>query len=421
MLVSADGMSSPYAIDHAFILTCDSSWTYYGDGCLVVDSGRIEWIGDSARLPERYSDIRRIDGNGLVVLPGLVNTHSHAGLSLLRGLCDEGDLFSWAGTIGPSTSQLTLADVAEGARIAVDAMLDAGVTCACDCTRYGAGIFADVASKRGLRSISGALANSPELRPDGHPNWPAALDETRAALDRHNDDQFARFFLGAHAPYSCTTELVSIISSHALDEGLRFVIHLAETQREVRELKKKSGLSPTQWLDSIDALGPSTLLAHGVWLTGRDLDLVAERGAAIAHCPTSNAKLSSGIAPVRAILDRGIPMGLGTDSMLSNNAQDILLEARQCSLLQRVRSESPTMLTTREVLELATSGGARALGWDDEIGSLAPGKAADFVAIAVSHPRGLTLTRAMSDLVYSVGRSEIRLVITDGEVRRDFR
>ncbi|WP_185020165.1 MULTISPECIES: amidohydrolase family protein [unclassified Rathayibacter] len=388
------------------------------DGTVLIDGADIAWVGPADAAPERPSGARVLDGSGSVVLPGMVNTHTHAGLSTWRGLADDQDFPGWVAAIAPHTSVLSVEDVRRGAAIAVDAMLDAGVTCACDCTRYGAGEFSDAASSRGLRSLSGALANSPELRPVGRPNWPLALEETDAAMAAHSGDPLARFYLGAHAPYSCTPDLVREIDAEARQRGLPFVIHLAETQREAEELRNATGLSPARWLDATGALRPGTLLAHGVWLDDDDLDLIAERGAAVAHCPTSNAKLASGIAPLLAMRDRGITVGLGTDSMLSNNGQDVLHEARQASLLQRIRHERPWMPEAAALLRAATIDGARALSWDDRIGSLEIGKAADLIVFTVSHPRGLTLDRVRSDLLYSLGRADLRLVMTEGLIRR---
>ena len=407
-------------INNAVVLTMNANDDAYLDGTVVIDGADITWVGPSAQAPERSGSATVIDGRGSVVLPGLVNTHTHAGLSTWRGVCDDQDFWGWVGAIAPHTSILSIEEVHAGAVLAVDAMLDAGVTCACDCTRYGAGEFADVASARGLRSLSGALANSPELRPNGRPNWPLAREETDAAALKHADDPLARFYLGAHSPYSCTLEMVREIVEDARARSMPFVIHLAETRRERDELAATTGMSPAQWLDAAGALGPGTLLAHGIWLDDNDLDLIATRGAAIAHCPTSNAKLASGIAPLKAMSDRGITVGLGTDSMLSNNAQNVLLEARQASLLQRIRSEQPWMPEAAQLLRSATIDGARALSWDDRIGSLEVGKAADVIAFAVQHPRGLTIDRVRSDLIYALDRADLRLVMTEGVMRRQY-
>jgi 5-methylthioadenosine/S-adenosylhomocysteine deaminase len=409
----------PYVIRRAFILTCDSAWTHYQRGAIAVaPTGTIAWVGDDAQLPREYAGWTDIDGSGQVVMPGFVNTHTHAGLSTHRGLCDEGDLVTWAGALAPTTSTVTQEDIEAGMIVAVDAMLDAGVTCACDCTRYGAGVFADIASAMGLRSLSGALSNSPALRPAGRPDWPLALEDTIAAVDRHRDDPLARFFLGAHSPYSCTPGLVTEIAGHAKRLGLRFTIHLAETSNEVHELRERTGLSPAAWLDSLGALGPQTLLAHGVWLDQEDLSLISLRGASVAHCPTSNAKLGSGVAPVQQMLDLAIDVGLGTDSMLSNNGQDVREEMKTTVLLQRIFTGDATAMAARDVISMATIGGARALGWDDETGSLEVGKAADLVTVRMSHPRGLTIDRVMSDLVYASSRADIDTVAVAGRILR---
>ncbi len=406
-------------IENAIVLTMDAADTAHRDGTVVVDGTDIRWVGPSADAPPVPTGARRINGRGTVVLPGLVNTHAHAGLSTWRGLADDSDFWGWVERIAPRTSALTLDEVRAGGHLAAATMLDAGVTCVCDCTRFGAGEFSSIAREHGLRSLSGALANSPRLRPRGRPNWPLALAETDEAAAAHAGDGLVRYFLGAHSPYSCTPELVAEVAARAAERGWPFVIHLAETRKERDDLVAATGLTPARWLDRAGGLGERTLLAHGVWLDDDDLDLVARRGARIGHCPTSNAKLASGIARVRAMDERGITVGLGTDSMLSNNAQDILLEARQASLLQRVRHEEPWMPSAARMLRAATIDGARALFWDDRIGSLEAGKAADLIAVRVDHPRGADIDRARSDLLWASSRHDIRLVMTDGAIRRD--
>lgn len=389
---------------------------FFPQGAILIRDGQVLYAGAATGLDLEAAlpGAERRSLGGQVVIPGLINTHAHGGLSLHRGCCDDGDLFQWAGQLAPHTGALTLEENREGCELAVLEMVRNGITTACDCTRYGAGIFADVASRVGMRSLSGALANSTELRPNGRPNWPLALSETQEAMARHRGNGLCRFYLGAHSPYSATEDLVREVSTKARALDLPFVIHLAENRREGVDLKARTGLSPMQWLQSLGALGPGAILAHCVWLDESDLALLAASGAGVAHNPGSNAKLASGVAPILRMRELGVPVGLGTDSTLSNNALDLFQEMRLSVFLQRIATLDGNAMSAVEAFAMATRDGAQVLGWHDQIGTLTPGKAADLVVLDMDHPLGLTPERVLSDLVYHIGPREVREVMVAG-------
>jgi 5-methylthioadenosine/S-adenosylhomocysteine deaminase len=305
-------------------------------------------------------------------------------------------------------------DNRRGCYLAIMDMVRNGITTACDCTRYGAGVFAFVAREVGMRSLSGALANSPELRKTGRPNWPLALDETRQAMREHEGDGLSRFYLGGHSPYSCTPALLQEVKAAADDLGLPFVIHLAENRRENEMIQEQFGKSPTAWLDGLGVLDSSAILAHCVWVDENDMDILARTGAGVAHNPASNAKLASGIAPVPAMRSRGIAVGLGTDSTLSNNCLDLFQEMKLSVLLQRATSLDGTIMNAEDAFAMATIEGASVLGWDAEIGSLEAGKEADLVVLNIDHPLGLTAERVLSDIVYHIGPQQVSSVMIAG-------
>jgi 5-methylthioadenosine/S-adenosylhomocysteine deaminase len=399
---------------NAFVYTGDARHTCFERGALLVSDGRLRWVGDESRRPD-VPDARVVDLGGRVVMPGLVNTHTHGGLSLHRGCCDSGNLFQWAQTLAPFTSPLTLDDNRWGCFQAVLEMVRGGVTTACDCTRYGAGLFSSVAAQVGMRSLGGALANSPALRPVGRPNWPAALEETQQAMAEQGADARCRFYLGAHSPYSCTPELLVEVKQAADRLGLPFVIHAAESREEVQIVQSRHGRRPIEHLHHLGLLDARTILAHCVWLDEGEIELLAATGAAVSHNPISNAKLASGVAPVEALRRRGVPVGLGTDSMLSNNALNLFQEMKFAILLQRAHRLDGHALTARDALAMATREGAQVLGWQSEIGSLEPGKEADFVVLNLEHPLGLTPERVISDLVFAAGPQHIHAVVVHGE------
>jgi 5-methylthioadenosine/S-adenosylhomocysteine deaminase len=388
---------------------------FIDDGALVLDGSRIAWIGPAAALPPQPEGTPVQDLAGAVVIPGLINTHTHAGMSLHRGCCDEGDLFQWAAALSPFTSHLTLEDNRWGCVVASMEMLRSGVTTACDCTRFGASLFGEVASSLGQRSLSGALANSPNLRTAGRPNWPLALQETLEAMRSNSGIGLRRHYLGAHSPYNCTPELLREVKDAAEQHDLPFVIHLAETRREAEIVQERHGTTPLRHLHRLGLLDRRTLLAHCVWLDSEEMDLLAATGAAVSHNPASNAKLGSGVAPVAAMRARGVPVGLGTDGALSNNGLSIFQEMKFAVLLARASTLDAAAPTAADVFAMATIEGARALGWDDEIGSLEAGKQADLVVLDLFHPLGLTPQRVLSDIVYAAGPQHIRRVMVAGE------
>ena len=399
---------------NAFVYTGDASHTCFANGALLISRGRLRWVGDESRRPDA-PDAKVVDLGGRVVMPGLVNTHTHGGLSLHRGCCDTGNLFEWAKSLAPNTSTLTLEDNRWGCYQAVLEMVRSGVTTACDCTRYGAGLFSSVAAEVGMRSLGGALANSPTLRATGRPNWPAALEETQAAMAERSEDPLCRFYLGAHSPYSCTPELLVEVKQAAGRLGLPFVIHAAESREEVEIVKTRHGRRPIEHLHHLGLLDARTILAHCVWLDEGEIELLAATGATVSHNPISNAKLASGVAPVEALRARGVPVGLGTDSMLSNNALNLFQEMKFAVLLQRAHRLDGHAMSARDALAMATREGAQVLGWQADIGSLEPGKEADLVILDLEHPLGLTPERVLSDLVFAAGPQHIHAVMVHGE------
>jgi 5-methylthioadenosine/S-adenosylhomocysteine deaminase len=405
----------------AFILTLDKQQNVYSEGAVYIENGNIRWIGeitkwDAVALKEGYHPSVIKELKGKAILPGLINTHAHGGLSILRGICDEGDLFTWAKSIAPYTSYLNENDLRLGCYLAVMEQIASGTTCTCDCTRYGTTIFAKVASEIGLRSLSGALVNSPELRPAGYPNWPFALNDTEKGMDDYKDNPLVRFFLGVHSPYSCTPETILEVKKQADRLGIPFNIHAAESQKEVAIVQERYGLPPIAWLDSLGVLDETCIMDHAVWLTGEEINILQKRNVKVAHCPVSNAKLGSGVAPVPEMQQSGITVGLGTDSLLSNNSQDLWQEMKFAILLQRAIRTDGTVLSSHEVLKMATSDAADVIGWEDEVGSLQAGKQADLIVVDLPCPQKATKAEVESDIVYAGGRQAVEMVMVGGEI-----
>lgn len=400
-------------VRNALILTGDAAGTASARGYLLIENDRLAAVGsgDPAR-PIAVDDT--LDARGLVIIPGLVNCHTHASLTLQRGLCDDADLFAWATHNYPTIRGLTERDFRLGSELACFELAHAGITTTVECCRYKPLVFAEAATRVGLRSLSGGLALATLMDRDVPANWPSLVAETELAVERFGGDPLCRFFLGAHSPYNCPPELLADVRREAERLGLGLGAHLAETRREDTLVRERYGVSPVRYLAEQGWLGPNLLAAHVVWPDEDDVALLAASGTGVAHCPVSNAKLASGVAPVPALRAAGLAVGLGTDSVLSNNRLDLFGEMRTAALLQRVTTGRADALTTSDVFRMATLDGARAIGWADEIGSLEPGKQADLVCLALDHPLGLTPERALSDLVWTTGPAAVRHVMVAG-------
>lgn len=412
-------MSGALLIRDAVILTGDAVGTAHPVGYLLIAHGRVAAV-QTGSPPEDVaaSAAEVVEGRGLVAIPGLVNAHTHTTLTLHRGICDDLDLFAWATHNYPSIRALTERDLRLGARWAALDLARAGITTTVECARYDPGVFADEALRVGLRCLSGGFALATLMGREVAPNWPALIERTASAMERFGGDRRARFFLGAHSPYNAPPELLEAVRAAADDLGVDLGIHLAETRTEVDQVAERYGVSPVQYLADHGWLnGRGHLLAaHVVWPDGeRDVELLASAGAGVAHCATSNAKLASGVAPVPALRAAGIPVALGTDSVLSNNRLDLFAEMKAAALLQRARTGRADALTNADLFRMATLEGARAIGWNDEIGSLEVGKQADVVLLELEHPLGMTPERALSDVVWACGPDRVRHVLVAGE------
>lgn len=400
-------------LTNAFVVTVNETFACYADGAVLVDGSRIAYAGPSAHTPHHADTVVR-DMRGAVIMPGMVNTHTHGGLCLHRGACDEGDLFEWAAALAPTTSNIPPQGLKDGCTLAILEMVRGGITTACDCARNGTALFSEVASKIGMRSLSGAMANSPVLRKAGVPNWPAMIAETEEAMAARGGDGLSSFYLGAHSPYNCTPDLLVDVKRAANDRGLPFVIHAAENYKETEMVVERYGRRPIQHLAHLGVLDSKTILAHCVQVDDADMDSIASLGATVAHNPISNGKLASGIAPVTAMRRRCIPVGLGTDSNISNNALNLFQEMKVAVLLQRLAAQNGYAMNARDAITMATREGAVALGMGAITGSLEVGKRADLVVLDLYHPLGLTEERVISDIVFAAGPQHVRMVMIDG-------
>ncbi|MTV47679.1 amidohydrolase family protein [Heliobacillus mobilis] len=382
-------------------------------GDLYIVDGKIAGVFPG-KAPEEIQgpDLQVIDGRNKAVLPGLVNAHTHAAMTLFRSYADDLPLMRWLNeAIWPAEAKLTGDDVYWGTMLAIAEMLKSGTTVFADMYFFMDRVAEAVAESgirghlsRGMISF-GASAEK-------------AIVESEELFQRWNNgaDGRVKIWLGPHAPYTCTPDYLKRVMELADRLGTGLHIHLAETQTEVQDITKQYGKPPIQLMDSIGLFERPVLAAHCVHLTEEEQNILATKGIGVAHNPESNMKLASGIAPVESLRQKGAVMALGTDGAASNNNLDLIEEMRQAAFLQKVHLLNPEALPAYAALEMATIGGARALGWDDMIGSLEVGKRADITMVNLAQPHLCPSHDVVAHLVYSARGSDVDTVLVDGKV-----
>lgn len=380
---------------------------------VLVDGGRIAELGPLETIRERHPDTALMPLPGQLLVPGFINLHTHAAMALLRGAADDLPLQDWLQKrIWPLEGKLVgPAFVADGALLAAYEMLIGGTTCFNDMYFFPEAAV-EAARALGMRSSHGIIVID---FPSAYAS--SAADYLRKGLelrDQHRGDPMVSFCLAPHAPYSVGDDALRQVAILSGELGLPIHVHLHETAAEIEESLAKHGKRPLERLDALGLVGPELIAVHAVHMTDTDLRRLAAGGASVAHCPHSNLKLASGIAPVARMLDLGIRVGLGTDSSASNNRLDLLQEARTAALLAKGASGRADCWPAAQVLRAMTLDAAAALGLDDRIGSIEPGKRADLVAIDLSAAELSPVFDPISQLVYAAGREHVQHVWIEG-------
>jgi 8-oxoguanine deaminase len=418
------------------VVTMDDMRREIEDGALFVRDNVIEGIGSTADLPDSADQV--LDLAGHLVLPGLVNTHHHMYQSLTRAVpgAQDAELFDWLRTLYPIWSRLTPEAITVSAKLAAAELILSGCTTSSDHLYiYPNGVTLDDAIRgvqevglrfhatRGSMSVGESQGGLPPDRVVEDED--AILADSRRVIEEFHDSarySMLRIALAPCSPFSVSQDLMRVSAELARSyPGVRLHTHLAETQPDVDYSLARFGLKPGDYAEDVGWVGEDVWHAHCVYLTPEAMDMFGRTGTGVAHCPASNARLASGIAPVREMLDRRVPVGLGVDGSASNDSGHLLNEARMAMLMQRARMCDPDALTARETLELATLGGARVLGRDD-IGALKPGMAADFVAFDLSQapfagahdPVAALLFCTSVNVAYSVING--RVIVQDGHL-----
>jgi 5-methylthioadenosine/S-adenosylhomocysteine deaminase len=382
-------------------------------GWLAVRGAEIQALG--AGNPPSHSAGKRIDGTGCLAMPGLVNAHLHAAMTLFRGLADDLPLKSWLEEhIFPAEGKWVSEEfVYWGTLLACAEMIRSGTTTFCD--GY---FFEDRAARAALRSGMRGLTAQGILdfpTPDS-PSPGEALQRVETFIREFPPSRLLKPAIFAHTPYTCSPALLKKCQSLAERHGVPMITHLSETRSEMEESLNKYGKSPLNHLENIGLLSSPLIACHCVWITPGEMDLLARRKVRVVHCPESNMKLASGTAPIPDLLARGVAVGLGTDGCASNNNLDLFQEMDSAAKLHKVHRLDPSVMPSPAVLEMATLGGARVLGMEKEIGSLETGKKADVILLELNRPHLQPAYNPISQLVYSAGGADVRDVIIDGKM-----
>ncbi len=401
-------------VNGAWVLTMNQEDEVFAPGAVALRDAHLVAVGPQEELTGRFTAERVLDYPQGLILPGLINAHTHAAMALFRGLADDLPLEDWLNShIFPAERHLDYDFVYWGTRLAVAEMLLSGTTTFCDMYLFTDAV-AQAAVDTGIRAVVGeVLYDFPSPNYGSPENGLTFTEELCRAYQGHPR---VRVAVQPHAVYTCSPDLLEKSMAVADRYATRWIIHLAETAREVADCLEHYGATPVGHLHRLGLLKGNTVADHAVALTDRDMDLLAASGAGVAHCPESNMKLASGIAPVTDLVARGVPVGLGTDGCASNNNLDMLSELDTAAKLAKVRGLDPTALPAREALALATRQGARVLGLEEEVGRLAPGLKADLVVIDLDQPHLTPMYDPFSHLVYAATGADVQTVVVDGRV-----
>ena len=402
------------------------------DGAIALEKDKIAAVGEREEILKKFPEAELEDFGEAAILPGFVNAHSHLEITAMRGFLDEfdQDFYSWLMTLTKTRGEkLTDEDVKTAAIFGALEGAIAGVTCFGDIGRMGEAGF-EALKKNGLR---GVLFQETEFSPESSKADEdfARVNEKFLAL-KERENGLVKAGISPHSPYTVSQMLFEKIARYACDENIKISVHAAESNEE-QDLMLSSegffaemyrnlnfewgapGCSSIEYLARIGVLEAKPLLAHCVKVSEKDIELIAETGSRIAHCPKSNAKFGHGVAPLENFLDKKISVGFGSDSVASNNTCDILEEARFATLLARTRPERGRFLSGREIIETATLGGAKALGLESEIGTLESGKQADLTIVSLKNAAQMPVHNVYSALLFSSNAQNVRLTMVAGE------
>jgi 5-methylthioadenosine/S-adenosylhomocysteine deaminase len=392
----------------------DKDKTIIKNGAVAICRDIIIETGDANDLARKYPAAQMLATEHGLIMPGLVNTHSHAAMACFRGLADDLPLMQWLQEyIFPVEAKLTGDMVYKATLLSLAEMIKSGTTSFCDMYLFAKDV-ARATQESGMRAwIGEVLYDFPS------PNYgevSAGFEYVEELFTLYDNNPLINITVDPHSIYTCSPDLLKNLKSMAEKHNALYIIHLSENEEEVKGSKERYGVSPVIHLENLGLLDSRVVADHCVMLTDEEIKLLAQREVKIAHCPESNMKLASGIAPVQQMITAGISVGLGTDGSASNNDVDMFGEMNSAAKLHKVNTLDPTALPAETVLDMATMGGARVLGAEKEIGSLEPGKKADLIVLDMNQPHLTPLYNIPSHMVYAARGADVIHSVINGKV-----
>lgn len=401
-------------IHNGLVLTLNDRDEIFHPGAVAIRGDRIVWVGPDVSWSSLTDPRERLDARGGLVMPGLINAHTHAAMTCFRGLADDLPLIVWLTEhIFPAEKKIDAELVHWGTLLACAEMILGGTTTFCDMYLFEAEV-AKAAHEAGMRALVGEVLYDFPSPNYGPPEQ--GLAYTRDLIRTWQRDPLVSVAIEPHGVYTCSPELLRACREIAVQFNVPMITHLSESEDEVRQVKKRYSSTPVGHLEQLGLLGPHLIADHCVVLIEEDKRLLAERRVRVAHNPESNMKLANGVAPVPDLLALGVPVGLGTDGCASNNNLDMFAEMDTVAKLHKVRRLDPTVMDARTVLHLATKGSARVLGLETQVGTLEPGKKADLISLDLNQPHLTPMYNVYSHLVYAASAADVTLSVINGRV-----
>ncbi len=411
-------------VDHIicgdYVIPMDESLNVIKDGAVATKSDKIVEVGTSQEILNKYRSVNIAKGEGKIVLPGLINTHTHAAMVYFRGIADDLPLSDWLNNhIWPAENKwLSPEFVSDAVELACLEMLRGGVTTYND--MYFFEDAAGLASKKiGMRAVLGSgILDFPSVSAQSAEEY---LDNAERFVNNWKGDELIVPCIAPHALYTCSPGTLKKSKEKAEKLGVQLHVHLSETKWEIGEIIRRYKKRPVEHLEDLGFLDSNVLAAHCVWVEDNEIELLAKRGVGVSHCMESNLKLASGFAPVAAMLAEGVRIGFGTDGAASNNDLNILSEMSTTAKVHKALSNDPTALDARTVVLMATKWGAEVLGLGHKIGTIEKGKIADIIVVNLNKPHLTPLYNVYSHIVYAAMASDVETVMVNGKVVIDNR
>jgi len=394
------------------ILTMDGQNRVIPDGLLTVEGDRISSIRKNGKGSIKAH--KEIDAEGGLILPGLINSHTHAAMTLFRGLADDLPLMEWLNKyIFPVEGKMDADFVRVGSLLACAEMILSGTTTFCDMYLFEEEV-AKAAKESGMRCLVGEV-----LYDFPSPNYGSVekgFTYTKELIERWKEDPLVDIAVEPHSLFTCGVDLLHKANDLALNSDVPLILHVAETRTELEEIEKQYGKRPVQHLMDLGLLGPHLIADHCVYINESEIEVLAQHKVSVVHNPESNMKLASGFAPVPEMIAKGVTVGLGTDGCASNNNLDLFAEMDMAAKLHKVNKLDPTVMEAQTVFRMATIDGARALGLEKITGSLEVGKRADLIIIDTNKPHLIPMYNPYSHLVYAASGHDVKHSIIDGSI-----